>query len=567
MLLIKKMGTGSPFYLDRVNQFGTGHAAKISFKIINKVKSSICKISYLLDEGHMEGTGFFIKLNDCKCIMTNYHVISELSINKIINIGIYGIKTVQIKLNGKYVKFIPMLDITTIEIDNYVEIYNLLKDDYYLDYDSNYLKGYQQYKNEDVFSLQYPREDIDIASGKIIQINKSDDNIFEFEHTIETEQGSSGSPIILVNMLKVIGIHKQGGIFGNVNYGTFIGQIFNYHSYSKKVKINLKNISAFNMSKKENNRYNYEKNDNKKDKIANKEKNLNRNNNIINIEPTVSFNISPYNNSYYNNYYSINNNVYKSTNDLYVYNNSNNREEFYKNLLKSYEDYNYFFNTLSNYIIGEIYISNNDINKNIRIINSYEESCREVYGEIDDEFKNEKEIKECIIEINDIKLPSFSYFHKFENEGKYKIKYSFGKLLKDCNHLFYNCSSLISLNLSSFNMSKVSNMSLMFSNCSNLKNIDFSKVNTQNVTNIHGMFYDCSSLENLDLSSFNTQNVEDMSGMFSGCSSLKKINLSNFKTQNAENTFFMFNGCFSLKRENIITKDSKILYQIKQDLD
>ena len=58
-----------------------------------------------------------------------------------------------------------------------------------------------------------------------------------------------------------------------------------------------------------------------------------------------------------------------------------------------------------------------------------------------------------------------------------------------------------------------------------------------------------------------------MSGMFSGCSSLKKINLSNFKTQNAENTFFMFNGCFSLKRENIITKDSKILYQIKQDLD
>ena len=99
------MGTGSPFYLDRVNQFGTGHAAKISFKIINKVKSSICKISYLSNNGHIEGTGFFIKLNDCKCIMTNYHVISELSINKIINIGIYGIKTVQIKLNGKYVKF------------------------------------------------------------------------------------------------------------------------------------------------------------------------------------------------------------------------------------------------------------------------------------------------------------------------------------------------------------------------------------------------------------------------------------------------------------------------------
>ena len=37
----------------------------------------------------------------------------------------------------------------------------------------------------------------------------------------------------------------------------------------------------------------------------------------------------------------------------------------------------------------------------------------------------EKEIKECIIEINNEILPSFSYKYRFKNEGIYKIKYTF----------------------------------------------------------------------------------------------------------------------------------------------
>ena len=39
------------------------------------------------------------------------------------------------------------------------------------------------------------------------------------------------------------------------------------------------------------------------------------------------------------------------------------------------------------------------------------------------------------------------------------------------------------------------------------------------------MFYGCSSLELIDLSSFNTNNVTNMSDMFSKCSSLKKSNI------------------------------------------
>ena len=39
------------------------------------------------------------------------------------------------------------------------------------------------------------------------------------------------------------------------------------------------------------------------------------------------------------------------------------------------------------------------------------------------------------------------------------------------------------------------------------------------------MFYGCSSLQSINLSSFNTTNVEDMSYMFRGCSSLTKENV------------------------------------------
>ena len=39
-----------------------------------------------------------------------------------------------------------------------------------------------------------------------------------------------------------------------------------------------------------------------------------------------------------------------------------------------------------------------------------------------------------------------------------------------------------------------------------------------------GMFYNCSSLTSLNLSNFNTNNVNNMSGMFSCCSSLTSLN-------------------------------------------
>ena len=79
------------------------------------------------------------------------------------------------------------------------------------------------------------------------------------------------------------------------------------------------------------------------------------------------------------------------------------------------------------------------------------------------------------------------------------------------------------------------------------------------------MFYECSSLKSIDLSSFNTNNVKDMSDMFFKCSSLESIDLSSFNTNNVTNMSNMFGGCSSLKKEIIIikNKNDKLLKEIE----
>ena len=137
----------------------------------------------------------------------------------------------------------------------------------------------------------------------------------------------------------------------------------------------------------------------------------------------------------------------------------------------------------------------------------------EGYTNIEEQYKNEKRIKECEIRINDILYP-FSYFFNFKQEGKYLIKYKFKNYLTNTNRIFCGYKSLTYLDLYNFN--------------------------TQNVTNMEYMFYACESLTNLDFSNYNTQNVNNMERMF--CE------------------------CVSLKKGMVISKDYKILKQLKEDL-
>ena len=253
---------------------------------------------------------------------------------------------------------------------------------------------------------------------------------------------------------------------------------------------------------------------------------------------------------------------------------------------------NYIIKEKINKIIGIFNITNEDINKKIRIINSFEKYKKEykIKNKEDDyKFENKKEIKENIkIKINNEYI-DFTYFYKFKEKGEYKIEYSFYKdklqkldyLFCECyslkylylsnfntediiniSYMFYNCSSLIYINLLTFNTKNVTDMSYMFSDCISLKDLDLSKFNTEEVINMSYMFYNCSSLKNVDLSNFNTQNVTDMSYMFYNCNSFEVLDLSKFNAQNVIDINHMFYGCSSLFNVDLSKFNSKKIINI-----
>ena len=101
-----------------------------------------------------------------------------------------------------------------------------------------------------------------------------------------------------------------------------------------------------------------------------------------------------------------------------------------------------------NIILGIIKVEKNNFKR--KIINSYENCKKESKSNSLKGKKNEEEIKGCEIYINDKKI-DFNYCWVFQKKGNYKIKYVFKKLINSTNYMFFDCNSLISLDLSNFN--------------------------------------------------------------------------------------------------------------------
>ena len=116
--------------------------------------------------------------------------------------------------------------------------------------------------------------------------------------------------------------------------------------------------------------------------------------------------------------------------------------------------------------------------------------------------------------------------------------------------------SLVTLDLSGLDTTKVTNMSSMFTGCRALQSLDLSGFDTSNVTNMQRMFMNCYSLESLDLSSFDTSSVTDMSNMFNSCEAFETLNLSGFDTSNVTNMQGMFASCYNLESLDLSSFDT-----------
>lgn len=122
-----------------------------------------------------------------------------------------------------------------------------------------------------------------------------------------------------------------------------------------------------------------------------------------------------------------------------------------------------------------------------------------------------------------------------------------GSSVTDLNATFKGCERLTELDLSGSNSENVKEMNGMFYGCKALSKLDLTDFKTGQVTTMENMFCDCSTLETLDVSSFNTENVTTMLGMFNNCSSLRSLDLPGFNTANVTQMSSMFKNCSSLR--------------------
>ena len=137
-----------------------------------------------------------------------------------------------------------------------------------------------------------------------------------------------------------------------------------------------------------------------------------------------------------------------------------------------------------------------------------------------------------------------------------------GSNVTDLNGMFRGCASLTELDLSGSNAEKVKDMCKMFYGCVALSNLNLSGFKTGSVTDMRYLFSSCQSLESLDLSGFNTENVTSMVSMFSQCSSLRSLDLSSFNTSKVIGMNLMFYNCTNLESIDLSSFETENLQQM-----
>ena len=431
-------------------------------KILEQMKKYVCKIY-----NKKEGTGFFTRIPYKSILLpvliTNNHIINENDIknNKIISIYLnYENKTRNIKLDNTRKKYTnEILDVTIIEIKE-----NKDNIKYFLELDKNIIDSLELnkeeitnklenvYSNKSIYILNYPEgNNVMVSYGPPPRINNE-----KIEHKCSTKGGSSGSPILLTENQKLIGVH----------YGTFekkyynIGTLIIYPIIEfQKIETNILNemIIKYNIKNKDEKiklfGTKFIKNNKDKCKII-----------VEGIEQEIC------------EYLDINENM-KNKGIL----------EIKLKEIKTITNMSYMFCNDNNYDNCCSLLSFSDISK------------------WDTKNVTDMSLMFCGCDLLS-ELPDIS---KWDTKN-----------VRNINGMFFGCSSLLSLpDISKWNTSNVTDMGCVFCICKSLSSLpDISKWDTKKVTNMNGMFYGCSSLLSLpDISKWDIKNVIDMKNMFYGC--------------------------------------------------
>ena len=492
--------------------------------ITHQMENSVCKIY----GKKLNGTGFFCLIQNIKewnplslkVLITNNHILEEddIKINKKIKMSLNnGNKNIEIIIDNSRKTFTSKkYDITIIEIKQNDGI----KSNSFLEIDKDiYKDNYKEiYRKKSIYLLHYPKG-IEICKSEEVIRNISEDN-YTIEHYCDSNNGSSGGPLINLENCKVIGIHKG---FNKINLGTILNIPIKkfYEKLNKNIELN------------------------KIDKINNTDVIIN-NNNYLN-EITIQYNIcDDYRIKLFGGNF-VDNNKNKCT--IIIDKKEYNLCEYYKdeNLklkkileiklkgIKNITNISYMFygcHSLSS--LPDISKWNT---KNVIYMSSMFSSCNSLSSLPDIskwDTKNVTDMSSMFCCCN--KLSSLPDISKWDTKNVTNMSY-----------MFYYCNKLSSLpDISKWNTKNVIYMSSMFCGCNKLSSLpDISKWDTKNVTNMSSMFSYCSSLLSLpDISKWDTKNVTNMSYMFSWCKSLSSLpDISKWDTKNLTNMNYMFDDC------------------------
>ena len=299
-------------------------------KILFQMKNSICKIIKSYTE---DATGFFCKIpykdKLLPVLITNNHVLNEedISNNKELKFTINNDeKEYSFFIDNSRIKFTDSkLDVTFIEIKPRIDRINQ-----FLDINPNL----ENYRKKSICILHYPDGTANVSYGLT-----NGNNDFDLMHLCNTEYGSSGSPILLLDSLRVIAIHKGTpkrpdakynlGIliknaiesFNNTNNNSIVN--------NKEVKIGryIRNRSGLN-NINNNKKYIPESNNHNSNKSYDMEINYDKNQMYMNNMSNNKINLSEINNinnnNMLNNMNIIDNNNFYRINQMYYTNNQTN---------------------------------------------------------------------------------------------------------------------------------------------------------------------------------------------------------------------------------------------------
>ena len=454
-----------------------------------KYKKCVCKLK-INKHGMIEnGTGFlcFIPSKEIRVFITSNHIINQNFLDAHKELKLYykdngeeKEKVLDLTID-RYTYMNSDLDATAIEI-----LDEDLIDDYF-EVDETFIKN-NEFINQSVYNLQFPQGgNLKYSSGKII---KSSINKTKFIYDAGTDFGSSGSPIILADSYKIIGLHKgtckdnKNNFDLKKNLGVYLDKI-------------IENIPKSSYPEKKNTikcLYDIKKED------VNKE-------------------IKIYDNK---------NNIEKAIKSVTIY-----REDEKKRII---DNGKCRFEKEGKYFI--FYSLNDSIND----LSNMFYNCKSLV----------KVYMPSLVDNRIVKMSAmFKECHSLENIN-FPNSFNSGNITNMSN-LFYNCNSLKTIDLKSFNTGNVRKMHGLFSGCASLTKIDLSSFNTENVDDMSNLFERCNNLKEIVFLNFKTEKVLDMSDMFKGCGKLQEVNLGSFKTKCVRNMLSMFEDCTSLKKLDLST--------------